>query len=106
MGASLVGAGSEAGLLALGGKGLVDPFAQSVILVPGQEGIDPNHGEQRLTIEPAQETAIARYGDFIFAGSKDDRTQPFADRQTVGGSSNPNPPSEFGGDIDLQRYWS
>jgi hypothetical protein len=106
MGASLVGAGSEAGLLAFDGKGLVDPIAQGMILVPGQEGIDPDHGEQGLAIEPAQETPIARYGDFVFAGPKDDRTQPLADRQTVGRSSNPNPRSKFGSNIDLQRYWS
>ena len=50
MAASLVGGFSDAGGAAAGSESGMHTLAQSMIAMAREEGINPNHGEERLAV--------------------------------------------------------
>jgi hypothetical protein len=58
MAASLVGRFSDTGGAAARSESGMHPLAQGMIAVAGQEGINPDHGEERLAVEPEHNAAI------------------------------------------------
>ncbi len=104
MAASLVGGFSDAGGAAAGSESGMHPLAQSMIAMAREEGINPNHGEERLAVEPEHNAAITGDREVAIAGADDDCAQPFAEREPVGRSCCAGTDSKLVRDVGLETF--
>jgi hypothetical protein len=104
MAASLVGGFSDTGGAAAGSESGVYPLAQGMIAVAREEGINPDHGEERLAVEPEHDAAITGDREVVIAGADDDCAKPFAECEPVGRSCCAGTGSKLVRDVSLETF--